>query len=330
MYQSHYLKLTLHSLKICDKEWFKMKTRQIGNSDLVVSELGLGCMSLGTDETQASEIIHKAIDLGINYLDTADLYDFGVNEEFVGRAIKHKRQDIILATKVGNRWNHDKEGWSWDPSKNYIKAAVKDSLHRLQTDYIDLFQLHGGTIEDRIDETIEAFEELKTEGLIRYYGISSIRPNVIKEYVKRSSIISVMMQYSILDRRPEEVFPLLKEHNISVVCRGPVAKGLLTDRPLEAMNPKIKEKGYLDYSFEELQFLRQSLKKKIASDKSLTEIALQYCLYNPVVASVVAGVSKVEQLENNIEAVSSTPLTDDQIKLIREISNASVYEQHRF
>ncbi|MBE4910378.1 aldo/keto reductase [Bacillus luteolus] len=306
-----------------------MKTRQIGNSDLIVSELGLGCMSLGKEEKQASEIIHKATDSGINYLDTADLYDFGVNEEFVGRAIKSKRKDIILATKVGNRWNTSKKGWSWDPSKDYIKSVVKDSLLRLQTDYIDLYQLHGGTIEDNIDETIEAFEDLKKEGLIRYYGISSIRPNVIKEYIERSSIVSVMMQYSLLDRRPEEVFPLLKEHNISVVCRGPVAKGLLTDKPLESTNSKIKENGYLDYSYEELASLRQSLKEELASERSLTEIALQYCLYDSVVASVVAGASKIEQLVDNVEAVSSTPLTDNQVRILRELSKASLYEQHR-
>lgn len=97
-----------------------------------------------------------------------------------------------------------------DPSKAYIKEAVKKSLTRLKTDYIDLYQLHGGTIEDNIDETIEAFEELKQEGVIRYYGISSIRPNVIKEYVKKSNIVSIMMQFSLFDRRPEEWLPAFR------------------------------------------------------------------------------------------------------------------------
>lgn len=106
-----------------------------------------------------------------------------------------------------------------DPSKAYIKEAVKHSLRRLQTDYIDVYQLHGGTIDDPIDETIEAFEELQQEGVIRYYGISSMRPNVIREYVKRSRIVSVMMPYSLLDRRAEEWFPLLKQHHISVIAR---------------------------------------------------------------------------------------------------------------
>ncbi|MFS0863464.1 aldo/keto reductase [Fredinandcohnia sp. 179-A 10B2 NHS] len=307
-----------------------MNKRKLGTSDLLVSEVGLGCMSLGTEENKATYIIDAALDMGINYLDTADLYDQGLNEEIVGKAIKSKRQNIILATKVGNRFEKGKEGWSWDPSKKHIKTAVKNSLQRLQTDYIDLYQLHGGTIEDNIDETIEAFEDLKQEGVIRYYGISSIRPNVIREYVNKSSIISVMMQYSILDRRPEEqVFEFLKENNISVVARGPVAKGLLTDRPIEKASESIKRNGYLDYSFSELEKVISELKNKLAENRSLTEIALRYCLSDDVVASVVAGASSVEQVKNNVRSVSSIPLSNEEVTLIREFTKVSVYDQHR-
>lgn len=307
-----------------------MNKRKLGTSDLLVSEVGLGCMSLGTEENKAAYIIDAALDIGINYLDTADLYDQGLNEEIVGNAIKSNRQNIILATKVGNRFEKGKEGWSWDPSKTYIKTAVKDSLQRLQTDYIDLYQLHGGTIEDNIDETIEAFEDLKHEGVIRYYGISSIRPNVIRDYVQKSSIISVMMQYSMLDRRPEEqVFSLLKENNISVVARGPVAKGLLTNRPIEKASESIKRNGYLDYSFSDLEKVISELKNQLAEDRSLTEIALRYCLSEDVVASVVTGASSVEQVKDNVSAVSSKPLSNEEVTLIRELTKASVYVQHR-
>lgn len=268
--------------------------------------------------------------MGINYLDTADLYDQGLNEEFVGKAIKQKRQEIILATKVGNRFEEGKKGWSWDPSKKYIKSAVKDSLRRLQTDYIDLYQLHGGTMEDPIDETIEAFEELKQEGVIRYYGISSIRPNVIREFVTKSSIVSVMMQYSILDRRPEEqILPYLNDHQISVVARGPVAKGILTNRPLENASQSMKQNGYLDYAFEELETVISSLKSDLAVDRSLTQVALQYCLFDDTVASVVAGASSLEQIKNNVAAANSTPLTAEQVQKIRDLTKASIYDQHR-
>ncbi|WP_026564001.1 aldo/keto reductase [Bacillus sp. UNC41MFS5] len=303
-----------------------MKKRKLGNSDLYVTELGLGCMSIGTEEKSARKIIEASLEEGINYFDTADLYDFGENERIVGAALKDIRENVIIATKVGNRWSQDKKGWSWDPSKSYIKEEVKQSLKRLGTDYIDLYQLHGGTINDPMEETIEAFEELKAEGFIRYYGISSIRPNVIREYVKKSSIVSVMMQYSILDRRPEEeALPLLQDHGVSVVTRGPLAKGLLSDKMLE----KVTDKGYQDYSLNELNEVLPMLKEKLADSRSFTEIALQYNLANPVVASVVAGASSPEQIRSNAKAVRSQPLSAAEVSLIKELTKASIYKEHR-
>lgn len=262
-----------------------MRKNRLGQSDLYVSEIGLGCMSLGTDEAKAISIVHEALDQGINFVDTADLYDEGRNEEIIGKAIRQRRQDVILTTKVGNRRIPGQEGWSWDPSKAYIKNAVKDSLKRLQTDYIDLYQLHGGTIEDPIDETIEAFEELKQEGLIRYYGISSIRPNVIREYVKKSNIVSVMSQYSILDRRPEEeILPLLAKHGISMIARGPLAGGILSERGRSKA-----EKNYLDYSSEELLNLHDQLSQETSDSRNLAQTTLHYPLANPSVAVIIIG-----------------------------------------
>ena len=166
------------------------------SSGIKVSEIGFGCMSLAANsEKDNIDLIHRAKESGINYLDTADLYDKGMSEIAVGKAIKKMRSKIILATKAGNQWRSDGTGWDWNPRKDYILQAADKSLRRLQTDYIDLYQLHGGTIDDPIDETIEAFEQLKQQGKIREYGISSIRPNVIREYIKKSSIVSVMMQY---------------------------------------------------------------------------------------------------------------------------------------
>lgn len=301
-----------------------MKKRQLGQSDLFVSEVGLGCMSLGTEESHALSLIDEAISLGINYLDTADLYNFGLNEEFVGKAIQHRRQDIILATKGGNRWTDGEEGWHWDPSKAYIKEAVKKSLKRLRTDYIDLYQLHGGTIDDNIEETIEAFEELKEEGVIRYYGISSIRPNVIKQYLEKSSIISIMMQYSLLDRRPEEWFPLIEEHKVNVIARGPLAKGLLTEKPFV----KEESKGYLSYSPSELEHVRKEIKLASPSH-SLTETALQYCLHSNIVASVIPGASKISQIKENCRAINAEKLNIDVYSKLQQLTKQDIYEQHR-
>ncbi|WP_112181241.1 aldo/keto reductase [Paraliobacillus zengyii] len=302
-----------------------MKKNRLGNSDLYVSELGLGCMSLGTNQQKATNIITEALDQGINYLDTADLYDKTENEAIVGKAIKGKRDDIILATKVGNHLTENGT-WFWDPSKSYIKEQVKKSLQRLQTDYIDLYQLHGGTIEDPIDETIEAFEELKKEGLIRYYGISSIRPNVIREYVKRSSLVSVMMQYSLFDRRPEEeVFDLLEENNISVVTRGALAKGMLSDQASEVVKQKGKD-GYLGYNYDALVAMTNELSKET---NSLTVAALQYVLHQPAVASAVVGASSTKQLLDNIKLKDAAPFSESTYQALQRVSKPITYQNHR-
>ncbi|WP_057914297.1 aldo/keto reductase [Peribacillus muralis] len=301
-----------------------MKKRRLGHSELLVSEIGLGCMSLGSDEKQASEIIQTALDEGINYFDTADLYDFGVNEEIVGRNLKSVREQVYIATKVGNRWNEKKDSWSWDPSATYIKAAVKDSLKRLGTDYIDLYQLHGGTTSDNIEETVEAFEDLKKGGYIRHYGISSIRPNVIKGFMEASELDSVMMQYSLLDRRPEEWMPLLASKQISIIARGPLAKGLLSEKMLEKAN----EDGYLDYSYHELKDLLPQLKDKL-TDRKLNETALQYVLSHSSVAAVVPGASSVKQLRENCQAANSPSLSKNELDILKQLTKASRYESHR-
>jgi aryl-alcohol dehydrogenase-like predicted oxidoreductase len=305
-----------------------LQKKRLGTSDLFVSELGLGCMSLGTDPQKAESILKAALDEGINYFDTADLYDYGENEKMIGSTFKQKRDKVIIATKVGNRWSEQKNGWRWDPSKAYIKEAVKASLNRLNTDYIDLYQLHGGTLDDPIEETIEAFEELKEEGLIRYYGISSIRPNVIREYTTKANMVSVMMQYSMLDRRPEEeTLSLLDEHQISVVTRGSLAKGLLSDKTLEKASSAIQEKGYLDYSFSELNNVLTTLKAHF--DRPMGEVALQYNLAQKAVASVIVGVSSVGQLKENVRAVNSRRLTDDEVHLIRSCTKENRFTEHR-
>lgn len=302
-----------------------MKRNRLGKSELYVSEIGLGCMSLGTEEAKAVSIIHEALEHGINFLDTADLYDAGRNEELVGKAILGRRSDVIVATKVGNRRHPGQDGWTWDPSKSYILSAVKKSLRRLGTDYIDLYQLHGGTIEDPIDETIEAFDELKKEGLIRYYGISSIRPNVIREYASRSSIVSVMSQYSMLDRRPEEeTLPLLAEREISLIARGPLAGGILTEG-----GESKADNSYLDYSSEELPALRRELLELAGDKRTLAQTAIRYALSDPAVGVVIPGASSIEQLRLNVSAAAASPLTADEREAIQAVTKASRYTVHR-
>ncbi len=298
-----------------------MKYRQLGSSELKVSEIGLGCMSLGSNYQDNEAILHQAFDTGINLFDTADLYQKGENEEHVGRALKDRRDKIILATKVGNQWKPNGSGWDWNPSKSYILKAVDDSLRRLQTDYIDLYQLHGGTTEDPIDETIEAFEELVSAGKIRYYGISSIRPNVIRTYIQRSNISSDMLQYSILDRRSEEsVLDLMNQHQKGVLVRGALAKGLLAGKTAQA---------FLEHSAEQVSKVQDVLKSISSKERSSGQTAIKYVLAHPATTTVVVGASNVQQVIENAGASHAEALTEDEIQALREASLPSVYEKHR-
>jgi aryl-alcohol dehydrogenase-like predicted oxidoreductase len=305
-----------------------MNKKQLGRSDLYISELTLGCMSVGTDKKNAQAIIDYALDQGINHLDTADLYDFGENEKLIGEVIKQKRSELVLTTKVGNHFDKKKKSWFWDPSKEYILEAVKNSLRRLQTDYIDFYMLHGGTIEDQMDETIEAFEQLKKEGLIRAYGISSIRPNVIREYVKHASIDGVMLQYNLFDRRPEEeILDLLHQHQISVLARGPLANGMLTEEAKQQIENKGKD-GYLDYSYNELIEAEQKL-GEVKDQRSLNELAFQYIFKHPAVSTAVFGASSVHQVKENLRHYSDRALSDKQYQAIQEITKPITYQMHR-
>ena len=286
-----------------------------------ISRIGFGCMSLDAGNSAAEKILQQAVSWGINFFDTADMYQRGLNEELVGRAFKGIRDKVILAGKVGNQWRPDGSGWDWNPTKKYILEAVEKSLQRLQTDYIDLYQLHGGTINDPMDETIEAFELLKAQGKIHYYGISSIRPDVIREYVKRSGIVSVMMQYSLIDRQPEEeMLDLLYKNNIGVLARGSLAKGLLVSKPATA---------FLNYSAEQVKLAADAIRNLSDEKRKPTQTALQFVLQNPAITSSVVGIRTLDQLNEAVVAMDSKPLNPKERERLTNAIPANVYEDHR-
>ncbi|RZF62882.1 aldo/keto reductase [Sphingobacterium corticibacterium] len=299
-----------------------MALKKLGQSVLQVAPIGLGTMSLkGGATKQNTEVLRRAVELGVNYFDTADLYERGMNEDMIGQALTSVRDKVILATKVGNQWRSDGSTWDWKATKSYIIKAVEASLARLNTDYIDLYQLHGGTIEDPIDEIIEAFEQLVKEGKIRYYGLSSIRPNVIREYTEKSNIVSVMMQYNLLDRRPEVIYPLLEEKNISVISRGVLTQGLLIDKPI---------KDYLQLTSGEVGRAKRNVEKLATSlGISRTKLLLTWVLSHSVVDVAVIGVRTLAQL-NDLKDVIDQPLVlseNDRAELEQGIRKL-VYKEH--
>ncbi|HEX2533888.1 MAG TPA: aldo/keto reductase [Chitinophagaceae bacterium] len=298
-----------------------MEYTQLGASSLMVSSIGFGCMSLRPGAADNERLLQEAAASGINFFDTADLYDRGENERLVGKALKERRRNVIIATKVGNQWRPDGSGWDWNPKKAYILSAVEDSLRRLDTDYIDLYQLHGGTIEDPFEETLEAFHQLQQQGKVLYYGISSIRPNVIRRWTEHSALASVMMQYSLLDRRPEEsALPLLQNQGIGVLARGGLAQGLLAGKPA---------KYYLNHTETAVSQAAQAVKEVSGPHRSPAQTALRYVLQHPAVTSVIAGIRTQEQLNEARGAVESPALTPEELAFLRGAVRGNVYEQHR-
>ena len=298
-----------------------MEYKRLGTSNLNISRIGFGCMSLHPEQKDFFKMIDLAIDNGINYFDTADLYDKGMNEVMLGKAFKDRRDKVIIASKAGNQWRKDGSGWDWNPRKDYILKCADESLKRLQTDYIDLFMLHGGTMEDNIDESIEAFEILLQQGKIRYYGLSSIRPNIIRYHVEYGKLISVMTQYSLLDRRPEEsTLDLLLKNHIGVLVRGSVASGLLVDK---------KVKPYLGQSEESVQGAAEAVNEISKKGRTAAQTAIQYVLNHPAVSSVVVGMHTKTQIEEAVNALAVSQLTDMEIEFLKNKIPARKYLEHR-
>lgn len=294
----------------------------LGKSDLRVSAVSFGCMSLtGNDSVANLRLLRQVWENGINFFDTADLYEKGENEKLVGKAFQGMRQRVVIATKGGNQWRPDGSGWDWNPRKKYLLQAVEGSLQRLQTDYLDLYQLHGGTLDDPIDEIIDAFELLQQQGKIRYYGISSIRPNVIRAYVNRSRLTSVMMQYSLFDRRPEEsCLDLLQAHQVGMLARGSLAQGLLAGKPT---------KSYLDYSEQEVAQAARTVQAVAGETRSAAAVAVGYVLAQPAVTTAVLGLRTSAQLAEAIHLQQATALLPDEVSQLRQTLRPNRYEQHR-
>jgi aryl-alcohol dehydrogenase-like predicted oxidoreductase len=302
--------------------------RRLGRSGLQVSLVGLGCNNFGgrIDADQTAAVVNKALDLGINLFDTADVYgNRGVSEEFLGKALKGRRREAVIATKFGSPMG---EGPHWQGgSRRYIYDAVHDSLRRLGTDYIDLYQIHRPDDETPIEETLRALDDLVRSGEIRYLGNSNYSAAQVVEaaWVAKTEhltpYVSAQNQYNLLDRRIEsELLPACAKYGLGMLPYFPLASGFLTGKYQQGqeapagtrlagpMGGRMLTEG----NFATLQKLQEVADN---AGRSMLQLAMSWLAQQPTVASVIAGATRTEQVEQNVNAVDWT-LSPDELAAI--------------
>ncbi len=311
-----------------------MKLRNLGKSGLKVSVAGLGCNNFGgrIDIEATRKVVHKALDLGITLFDTADSYgNRGGSETFLGKILGPRRKDVILATKFSSQMNDT--GTMKGASRRYIMSAVEDSLRRLGTDWIDLYQQHWFDPDTPIDETLRALDDLVRQGKVRYIGCSNFAAWQVADaqWTSRQlgihSFVSCQNEYSLLVRDAErELLPAAGRFGLGVLPYFPLASGLLTgkyqrnqpapkDTRLAAW-PQVAERFLSDANWEIVERL-----KKFCADRkrSLAELAIAWLVSHREVSSVIAGATKPEQVEQNAAAVD-WELTAEEMSEIDRLS----------
>jgi aryl-alcohol dehydrogenase-like predicted oxidoreductase len=295
-----------------------MQERHLGRSGLKVSVVGIGCNNFGgrIDLEATRAVIHKAIDLGVTLFDTADVYgNRGGSESAMGEVLGPRRKDIVLASKFGMPM--DDAGRMKGGSRRYIMSAVEASLKRLQTDWIDLYQLHQTDPDTPIEETLAALDDLVRQGKVRYVGCSNlaawrvVEANWTARDRRTVGFVSCQDEYSMLMRGIEaELVPAMKAYGMSLLPYFPLASGLLTGKykrgaPMPAGTRYASAQRYADKYMTEANWAKVEGVEAFAKARgaSMLEVAFGWLAAKPTVASVIAGATKPEQVEANVKAV---------------------------
>jgi aryl-alcohol dehydrogenase-like predicted oxidoreductase len=311
-----------------------MEYRHLGRSGLQVSAVGLGCNNFGMrcDFDQSKAVVHRALEAGITLFDTADVYGGqGRSEEFLGKILKGHRQDVVIATKFGMKMGegpHKSGG-----SRKYIMSAVEDSLRRLDTDYIDLYQMHRPDPETPIEETLRALDDLVRSGKVRYIGNSNFAGWQVAEahYVAKQGnqtpFISAQNEYNLLDRRIEaELVPACNAYGLQILPFFPLASGFLTGKYRQGQElpagTRLANAGPMaarvltEKNFEMLAKLEAFAD---ARGKTMLDLAIGWLASLPHVGSVIAGATKPEQIDQNV-AAGGWRLTPEELAEVDAIS----------
>ena len=296
-----------------------MKQRKLGSQGLMVSELGLGCMGMsefyGTpDEQEAIATIHRALELGVTFLDTADMYGVGHNEELLSKAIQDRRDQVILATKFGNVRGSDGSFLGVNGKPDYVRSACEASLKRLGIEVIDLYYQHRVDPDTPIEETVGAMAELVQQGKVRYLGLSEAAPETIRRAQAVHPISALQTEYSLWSREPEaEILPTCRELEIGFVPYSPLGRGFLTGK-IRGMNDLLagdsRSSRYPRFQAENMQRNLELVQRieEMAAEKGVKpgQLALAWVLAQGEDIVPIPGTKRRTYLEENIAAAEIT------------------------
>lgn len=298
-----------------------MKQRQLGNTELQLSEIGLGAWAIGggdyafgwgpQDDADSIAAIHEALDAGVNWIDTAPVYGLGRSEEVVGRAVRGIRGEVILATKCGLVWN-EKERVDNRLTADSVRTEVENSLRRLQTDHIDLYQIHWPNPEDEVEQAWTTMAELVAEGKVRYIGVSNFSATQMDAISAIHPVASLQPPYSLLQREIEqEQVPYCGENGIGIIAYSPLQSGLLTGKFSAESIAGLDDSDFRktrSHNFQSPQLeinltLIDRLRPIAASlEMTMAQLALAWVLRRPEVTSAIAGARKPGQIGETAQA----------------------------
>lgn len=298
-------------------ETLPMNTRKLGFTDLHLTEIGFGAWAIGggnwefgwgpQDDQEAIDAIRRALELGVNWIDTAAVYGLGHSEELVAKAVEGKRDDVIIATKCSLIWDDSRKVDS-SLRRESVRREAEDSLRRLNTDVIDLYQIHWPNDDEHIEEGWEEIGRLKEEGKIRYGGVSNFMIDHLERAQAIHPIASLQPNYSMFRRSIENAqMPWCREHNVGIVAYSPMASGLLTGKWKEK---KIADNDWrnragefqspnLEANLEFVDHLRPIAEKY---DKTVAQLSVAWVLRNPEVTSAIVGARRPSQIEETVKA----------------------------
>jgi aryl-alcohol dehydrogenase-like predicted oxidoreductase len=311
----------------------EIKMRTLGKTGIQISEIGLGLWAIGgdawghTDDEESLNAIDVALDAGMNFFDTADIYGSGHSEELLGKAMEGRRERFVVATKIGwQDFDAENNQTAYDTVKKLI-AGVESNLKRLGTDYVDIIQSHISFHDPTLECFLEGFQILQRHGKVRGYGVSTSNYQYLQDFNADDGCATLQIDFSILNRTPEnEIFPYCQEKNIGVIVRGPLAMGILTGK----FNPDTKfsefdwRSRWQENSEEREVYLDDLQKterlKALTDERSLAQLALQFVLSKKAVSVVIPGCKTAEQVNENVGATSLPPLTAQDLSYIDSIT----------